>query len=174
MYSIYGEGRKKIGVSFDKLLVKTVELAWVGARIMSETKKTKEMLERKREFRTTVDGVVVNRVYSPADLAGLNQEDIGRPGEYPFTRHIMPSGYRSRLWTMRQYAGFGTVEETNERYKYLYEKDKPGLVLPSICLLRKDMIRTILWLRERWGNAVSPSILWRTWKSFGSVFRWPR
>jgi len=93
---------------------------------MSETKKTKELPERKEEFRTTVDGFVVNRVYTPADLEGLNQEDIGLPGKYPFTRHIMPSGYRSRLWTMRQYAGFGTVEETNERYKYLYEQGQTG------------------------------------------------
>ncbi len=93
---------------------------------MSETKKTKEVLERKREFRTTVDGIVVNKVYTPADIEGLSQEDIGRPGEYPFTRHIMPSGYRSRLWTMRQYAGFGTVAETNQRYKYLYEQGQTG------------------------------------------------
>jgi len=93
---------------------------------MTETKKTKELRERKEEFRTTVDGFVVNRVYTPADLAGFNQEDIGLPGKYPFTRHIMPSGYRSRLWTMRQYAGFGTVEETNERYKYLYEQGQTG------------------------------------------------
>ena len=93
---------------------------------MTETKQTKGLRERKEEFRTTVDGFVVNRVYTPADLAGFNQEDIGLPGEYPFTRHIMPSGYRSRLWTMRQYAGFGTVEETNERYKYLYEQGQTG------------------------------------------------
>jgi len=93
---------------------------------MAGTKQIKEMVERKREFRTTVDGLVVKRVYTPADIAGLNQEDIGLPGEYPFTRHIMPTGYRGRLWTMRQYAGFGTVDETNERYKYLYEQGQTG------------------------------------------------
>ncbi len=93
---------------------------------MSEIKKPKELRERKEEFRTTVDGFVVNRVYTPTDLEGINQEDIGLPGEYPFTRHIMPTGYRGRLWTMRQYAGFGTVEETNERYKYLYEQGQTG------------------------------------------------
>ena len=54
------------------------------------------------------------------------REDVGLPGEYPFTRHIMPTGYRGRLWTMRQYAGFGTVEETNERYKYLYKQGQTG------------------------------------------------
>ncbi len=89
-------------------------------------KKTEEMSERKKEFRTTVDGTVVNRVYTPADLEGVKEGKIGLPGEYPFTRHIMPTGYRGRLWTMRQYAGFGIVEETNERYKYLYKQGQTG------------------------------------------------
>ena len=93
---------------------------------MTESKKAKEATERKKEFRTTVDGVSVNRVYTPADLGGGEQEGIGLPGEYPYTRHIMPTGYRGRLWTMRQYAGFGTVEETNERYKYLYKQGQTG------------------------------------------------
>ncbi len=93
---------------------------------MTESKKTREMAERKKEFRTTVDGVLVQRVYGPADVEGIDQQGIGLPGEYPFTRHIMPTGYRGRLWTMRQYAGFGTVEETNERYKYLYEQGQTG------------------------------------------------
>ncbi|MCK4783165.1 MAG: hypothetical protein KAV87_05390, partial [Desulfobacteraceae bacterium] len=61
---------------------------------MSEAKQTKKMIERKPEFKTTVDGTVVERVYISDDLVGLNQEDIGLPGEYPFTRHIMPNGYR--------------------------------------------------------------------------------
>ncbi len=88
--------------------------------------KTEEIAERKKIFTTTIDGTVVNRVYTPADLEGLRQEEIGLPGEYPFTRHIMPTGYRGRLWTMRQYAGFATVEETNKRYKYLYEQGQTG------------------------------------------------
>jgi methylmalonyl-CoA mutase N-terminal domain/subunit len=85
----------------------------------------KETAERKEEFRTTIDGTVVNRVYTPADLDQTKQ-DTSLPGEYPFTRHIMPTGYRGRLWTMRQYAGFATVEETNRRYKYLYEQGNTG------------------------------------------------
>jgi len=93
---------------------------------MSERKRTEEMTERKREFRTGVDGIVVNRVYTSADLEGIEQGEVSLPGEYPFTRHIMPTGYRGRLWTMRQYAGFGTVEETNERYKYLYKQGQTG------------------------------------------------
>ena len=93
---------------------------------MSQEKKSKEIAERKTEFRTTVGGITVNRVYTPADAEGGWQEDIALPGEYPYTRHIMPSGYRTRLWTMRQYAGFATVEETNKRYKYLYEQGQTG------------------------------------------------
>jgi methylmalonyl-CoA mutase N-terminal domain/subunit len=79
--------------------------------------------ERKQNFTTTVGGTPVKRVYLPADAGGRDRE---LPGEYPFTRHIMPAGYRSRLWTMRQYAGFGTVEETNERYKFLYQQGQTG------------------------------------------------
>ena len=85
----------------------------------------KEKVERKKEFRTTVDGTVVKRVYTPNDLEELKQ-DASLPGEYPFTRHVKPTGYRGRLWTMRQYSGFATVEETNKRYKYLYEQGNTG------------------------------------------------
>ncbi len=92
---------------------------------MTDGGKNREVTERKAGFRTTVDGILVNRVYTSADLED-SEGDIGLPGEYPFTRHIMPTGYRGRLWTMRQYAGFGTVEETNERFKYLYEQGQTG------------------------------------------------
>ena len=83
----------------------------------------REVPTRKTEFRTTVGGSLVKNVYTPSDV---RDPDIGMPGEYPFTRHIMPAGYRSRLWTMRQYAGFGTVDETNQRYKYLYQQGQTG------------------------------------------------
>ncbi len=86
---------------------------------------TEEELERKREFRTTVDGTVVKRVYTPVDLEEFEQ-DTSLPGEYPFTRHIRTTGYRGRLWTIRQYSGFATVEETNRRYKYLYQQGNTG------------------------------------------------
>ncbi|HEY51419.1 MAG TPA: methylmalonyl-CoA mutase [Dehalococcoidia bacterium] len=84
-----------------------------------------ELKERRKEFRTTVDGILVDRVYS-ADDVPENEVDTSPPGEYPFTRNIMPAGYRTRLWTMRQYAGFATVEETNQRYKYLYQQGQTG------------------------------------------------
>jgi methylmalonyl-CoA mutase N-terminal domain/subunit len=90
-------------------------------KVMAEEKE-----ERRKEFRTTVGGTVVKRVYSPADVNVCREEDIPLPGEYPYTRHIMPGGYRTRLWTMRQYAGFATVEETNQRYKYLYRQGQTG------------------------------------------------
>ena len=84
-----------------------------------------EEKERQEEFRTTVDGIVVERVYAPSDLSEFEQ-DTSLPEEYPFTRNIRSAGYRTRLWTMRQYAGFATVEETNKRYKYLYEQGQTG------------------------------------------------
>jgi len=93
---------------------------------MQEKKENRELPERKKEFRTTVDGTVVNRVYTADDVEKGRQADAALPGEYPYTRHIMPGGYRTRLWTMRQYAGFATVEETNKRYKYLYEQGQTG------------------------------------------------
>jgi methylmalonyl-CoA mutase N-terminal domain/subunit len=87
---------------------------------------TEKSTERKKVFKTTVGGIEVNRAYTAADVPGSKVEGLGLPGEYPFTRHIMPTGYRGRLWTMRQYAGFGTVEETNERFKYLFQQGQTG------------------------------------------------
>jgi len=93
---------------------------------MAQEKKAKEIKERKDVFTTTIDGTVVNRVYQASDLAEAKIEELSLPGEFPYTRHIMPTGYRGRLWTMRQYAGFATVDETNKRYKYLYEQGQTG------------------------------------------------
>src|SRR5688572_2317572 len=73
-------------------------------------------------------GIPVKPVYGPEDLAGRDAErDIGRPGEYPFTRGIHRNMYRDRLWTMRQYVGFGTPEETNARFKYLMAHGQDAL-----------------------------------------------
>ena len=82
---------------------------------------------RQPEF-TTSSGIPLKNSYTPADLEQHNPlEDLGRPGSYPFTRHVQPTGYRGRLWTMRQYAGFGTAEESNARYRYLLEQGQTGL-----------------------------------------------
>ena len=83
--------------------------------------------ERKRRFET-VSLDEVNRLYTPADVADVDFErDTAYPGEFPYTRGIHPTGYRGKLWTMRQFAGFGTPEETNARFKYLLEHGQTGL-----------------------------------------------
>jgi len=83
--------------------------------------------ERRTEF-TTISGRAINRLYTADDLAGLDyQRDINNPGAFPYTRGIHPTGYRGKLWTMRQFAGFGTPEETNERYKQLLAAGGTGL-----------------------------------------------
>jgi len=83
--------------------------------------------ERKKKF-TTISGTEVERLYSPLDIEDFDyNEKLGFPGEYPFTRGVQPTMYRGRLWTMRQYAGFGTAEETNKRFKYLLEQGQTGL-----------------------------------------------
>jgi methylmalonyl-CoA mutase N-terminal domain/subunit len=67
-------------------------------------------------------------LYTPADVAGIDEDrDLGRPGEFPFTRGVQPTMYRGRFWTMRQYAGFATAAETNERFRYLLEQGQTGL-----------------------------------------------
>ncbi|KQC14836.1 MAG: methylmalonyl-CoA mutase [Desulfuromonas sp. SDB] len=83
--------------------------------------------ERKTEF-TTGSSLPVDRIYTPPqDCQEKYVEDLSFPGEYPYTRGIQPTMYRGRLWTMRQYAGFGTAEESNQRYKYLLEQGQTGL-----------------------------------------------
>ena len=83
--------------------------------------------ERRSQFITT-SSELINRLYTPADLAGKDYEEtIGYPGQYPFTRGVHPTMYRSRQWTMRMFAGFGAAEETNKRFKYLLEQGQTGL-----------------------------------------------
>lgn len=83
--------------------------------------------ERKPNFSTSSD-IDVKRLYTPLDIKDMDyNEDLGYPGEYPFTRGVQPTMYRGRLWTMRQYAGFGNAEESNQRYKYLLEQGQTGL-----------------------------------------------
>src|SRR5580700_6732459 len=93
---------------------------------MSDTK-TKPLAERKERF-TTLSGLPIDRLYSQDDLSASDPESsIGYPGEFPYTRGIYPTMYRGRLWTMRQYAGFGTAVESNQRYRYLLSKGQAGL-----------------------------------------------
>ena len=82
--------------------------------------------ERKESFETRA-GISVNRLYLPPDPDPDYADKLGFPGEYPFTRGVQPTMYRGRFWTMRQYAGFGTAAESNERYKYLLSRGQMGL-----------------------------------------------
>ncbi|MFB6206105.1 MAG: methylmalonyl-CoA mutase [Haloglomus sp.] len=98
--------------------------------------------ERKDEF-VTVSNHEVDRLYTPEDIADLEyDEDLGMPGEPPYTRGPYPTMYRGRTWTMRQFAGFGTAEETNERFHYLIDEGQTGLStafdMPSLMGLDSD------------------------------------
>lgn len=86
----------------------------------------KKAPERKTQFHT-LTGFPVKRVYTPLDLADTPPEDIGLPGQYPYTRGAYPTMYRGRMWTMRQIAGFGTAEDTNKRFRYLISQGQTGL-----------------------------------------------
>jgi methylmalonyl-CoA mutase N-terminal domain/subunit len=98
--------------------------------------------ERRTRFMTT-SSEPVERLYTPLDIPDLDYaSDLGHPGEYPFTRGIHPSLYRSRPWTMRMFAGFGTAEETNARFRYLFDKGQTGMSiafdLPTLMGLDSD------------------------------------
>src|ERR1700739_2345 len=97
---------------------------------------------------TTVSSVPIDALYPPESLNGFDPEtDLGYPGQYPFARGVHASMYRSRLWTMRQFAGFGTARQTNERLKFLLEKGQTGLStafdLPTLMGLDSDDGRSL-------------------------------
>jgi methylmalonyl-CoA mutase N-terminal domain/subunit len=116
-----------------------------GARRMFEDGKIKEINEEYRKWSEKIErtlakrperkddfvntsGIPVKRLYTPLDAPDFDYvEDLGLPGEYPFTRGVQPTMYRGRLWTMRQYAGFATAEDTNRRYRFLLEHGQTGL-----------------------------------------------
>ena len=81
--------------------------------------------ERRESF--SASSVPTERLYTPDDVSGDYDEKLGYPGQFPFTRGVQPTMYRGRFWTMRQYAGFATAEESNQRYKYLLEQGQTGL-----------------------------------------------
>src|SRR3954471_8531271 len=101
--------------------------------------------ERRATF-TTLSGEPVKALYGPEDVRPF-EERVGFPGEPPFTRGVYPSMYRGGLWTMRQFAGFGTAEETNERFRYLLEHGQTGLStafdMPSLMGYDSDHVRSV-------------------------------
>ncbi len=86
----------------------------------------KRFPERREQFKT-LSGLPLERAYTPTDVEIDYRDDLGFPGQYPFTRGVYPTMYRGRLWTMRQYAGYASAEESNARYKYLLEQGQTGL-----------------------------------------------
>jgi methylmalonyl-CoA mutase, N-terminal domain len=97
------------------------------AETKSPTKESQELAERKERF-TTISGLPLERLYTEESFAACDAEKaLGYPGEFPYTRGIYPSMYRGRLWTMRQYAGFGSAAESNRRYRYLLSQGTTGL-----------------------------------------------
>ena len=105
--------------------------------------------ERREAFMTT-SSEAVERVYTPLDVADLDYGgDLGMPGEYPYTRGVHPTLHRGKLWTMRMFAGFGTAEETNKRFKYLLEQGQTGLSiaydLPTLMGYDTDAPEATVW-----------------------------
>ncbi len=96
---------------------------WEAAMVARALKKAPE---RKPEFKTS-SGIPLDRIYVPDEAAVDYERQLGFPGEYPFTRGVQPTLYRGRFWTMRQYAGYATAEESNKRYKFLLEQGQTGL-----------------------------------------------
>ncbi len=100
--------------------------SWEQQSLFPALEKAPEQ-ERNAGF-STISGEPIKRLYTPLDIVDTNPvNDIGFPGQFPFTRGIHPTGYRGKLWTMRMFAGFGTAEETNARFKYLLSQGQTGL-----------------------------------------------
>jgi methylmalonyl-CoA mutase N-terminal domain/subunit len=111
--------------TFAQLEEKTRE----NERLRKELDSWKKKFEaaKKRDIAFTNSEKEVAPLYTSADIEGVQESDLGLPGSYPYTRGIHPSGYRGKLWTMRQFAGFGSAKDTNERYKFLLAAGQTGL-----------------------------------------------
>jgi methylmalonyl-CoA mutase N-terminal domain/subunit len=98
-------------------------------RLRAELEAWKRRYEsaKKRDIAFTNSEKEVQPLYTSIDSSGVHEADLGMPGSYPYTRGIHPTGYRGKLWTMRQFAGFGSASDTNERYKFLLAHGQTGL-----------------------------------------------
>jgi methylmalonyl-CoA mutase N-terminal domain/subunit len=114
------------GTLFDKkelARLARARLDWEKETVLPSTQRIAE-----RAHLMTTSGVPVQQVYTPLDTAGADyRRDLGLPGQYPYTRGVQPTMYRARPWTMRMFAGFGTAEDTNKRFKYLLSQGQTGL-----------------------------------------------
>jgi len=112
---------------YDKKILDELQKSLSKWEETSLKKALNQLPERADEFITT-SSEPINRLYTPLDIADLDYSaSLGNPGEYPYTRGVHPTLHRSKLWTMRMFAGFGTAEETNQRFKYLLEQGQTGL-----------------------------------------------
>src|SRR5687767_164871 len=114
----------------DSELIATIEEQSAELRLLRkevEEWKRKYAAAKKRDIAFTNSEQEVNPLYTSLDIEGLHESDLGLPGAYPYTRGIHPTGYRGKLWTMRQFAGFGSATDTNERYKFLLAHGQTGL-----------------------------------------------
>jgi len=112
---------------FDRQKLKALRESWEKWLETTLQSSTARLPERRERFVTT-SSEPIERVYTPLDVEDLDyQRDLGLPGEYPYTRGIHPTLHRSKLWTMRMFAGFGSAEETNKRFKYLLDQGQTGL-----------------------------------------------
>ena len=129
--------------------------------------------EKKEEF-FTGGGFPVQRTYTPADVAEIPDDDVGLPGRYPFTRGPYPTMYRSRNWTMRQIAGFGTGEDTNKRFHYLIAQGQTGLSvdfdMPTLMGYDSDHPMS----DGEVGREASPSTPSPTWRRSSTASIWRR
>src|SRR3989304_3930316 len=120
----------------------------------------------------TLSGIPVKPLYTPADIAPGLDARLSKPGEFPFTRGLHPEMYRSRLWTIRQFAGFGSAEDTNQRFHYLLAQGMTGLStafdMPTLMGYDPDHPMS---LGEGGGAKGSPFHPWRTWRSSSAAFR---
>ena len=120
--------------------------------------------ERTDELFSTISGVENEPLYTPENADVDYDRDLGYPGEPPFTRGVYPSMYRGRLWTMRQFAGFGTAEETNARFRYLLDHGQTGLStafdMPTLMGYDSDHPRSLGEV-GREGSRSTPSPTWR-------------
>jgi len=123
-----GAGRKQRSgqLTGEQQRVAAAQRGWEENTVAGSLKRLPERVAPD-EF-TTISGQPIQRIYTPADLSGFDyEEDLGFPGQYPFTRGVHPTMYRSRFWTMRMFSGFGSAEDTNARFRYLLEHGETGL-----------------------------------------------
>ena len=116
---------------------------------------SKENNSKKSEESTTFktdSGIPVQRVYSPANSKADYDGQLGEPGSFPYTRGIYPKMYRQKLWTMRQYSGFGSASDTNKRFNYLLNAGQSGLSVAFDLQHDWDLIQTVQEPRVKWGK----------------------